>query len=79
MTVATELMLDALRRWQPRLEQMERQVDAMVERAVAINVGLRAAGEQCRTMTEARAAQRRALETIGRQLDRIEQRLELTN
>ena len=80
MTADVEnLMLEHLKRFQATLERVERKQDEMIGRVANLESAVASIIQHLANLSAADAAQQLAIDNMGRRLDRIERRLELTN
>jgi len=73
------LMLEHLKRFQATLERMDRRQDEFINRLGGIEGAVVSIMQRLAHLSAADAAQQLALDNVGRRLDRIERRLELTS
>ena len=73
------LMLEHLKRFQATLERIERKQDELIARVSNLEGSVVSIMQHLTNLTAADAAQQISIDNISVRLDRIEQRLELTN
>ena len=73
------LLLEHMKRFQATLERIERKQDEMIARITNLEGAVASIMQHLGHFSAADAAQQVAIDNIGRRLDRIERRLELTS
>lgn len=73
------LLLEHMKRFQATLERLERKQDEVVARLANLEGAVASVMQHLGHLAAADAAQQLAIDNIGRRLDRIESRLELTH
>ena len=71
-------MLEHLKRFQMTLDRVDRRQDEMINRMSNLEGAVASIMRHLAHLSAADAVQRLALDNVGRRLDRIERRLELT-
>ena len=73
------LLLEHMKRFQASLSRIESKLDDLTVRVASLESGQAMIMQHLAHFSAADAAQQLAIDNIGRRLDRIERRLELTN
>lgn len=73
------LLLEHMKRFQAALERIERKQDELVARIANLEGAVALIMQHLAHFSAADAAQQLAIDNIGKRLDRIERRLELTH
>ena len=73
------LILEHLKRFQATIDRMERKQDEIFHRIANLESSMASVMQHLANHSAADAAQQLSIDNMSRRLDRIEQRLELTN